>query len=111
MKLSEGNIHFNSIANIPFSALFSEESMSDIIRNKGKGGQLLELAIGLANTNTNRDFDDGELKTNKCNSDGKPMETMAITQISSHIDELLANKPFEETWLYQKIVNMLYVPV
>lgn len=111
MKLSEGNIHFNSIANIPFSTLFSEESMSDIIRNKGKGGQLLELAIGLANTNTNRDFDDGELKTNKCNSDGKPMETMAITQISSHIDELLANKPFEETWLYQKIVNMLYVPV
>ena len=85
MKLSEGNIHFNSIANIPFSTLFSEESMSDIIRNKGKGGQLLELAIGLANTNTNRDFDDGELKTNKCNSDGKPMETMAITQISSHI--------------------------
>ena len=38
MKLSEGNIHFNSIANIPFSTLFSEESMSDIIRNKGKGG-------------------------------------------------------------------------
>ena len=39
------------------------------------------------------------------------METVFITQIASVIDELLQKKKFEETHLYEKINNMLYVPV
>lgn len=111
MKLFEANIHFNSIANKPFSELFSTEDMAGIIRDKGRSGKLLERAIGLSNTNVNKDFEDGELKTNKCDASGKPSETIAITQISSHIDDLIANVPFETTWLYEKISNMLYIPV
>ena len=111
MKLNEANVHFNSIANIPFEQLFSTDDMEGIIRDKGRAGKLLERALGLANTNVNRDFEDGELKTNKCNAKGIPQETIAITQISSHIDELIAAVPFEQTWLYEKIANMLYIPV
>ena len=36
---------------------------------------------------------------------------MFITQISSIIDELLDMKSFYETSLYQKIENLLYVPI
>ena len=109
MKLSEANIHFHSIANTPFGTLFSASEMSALVRNKGRSGQLLEIALGLSNSNVNRDFEDGELKTNKCDMTGKPLETIAITQISSHIDDLIAKVPFEETWLYEKISNMLYM--
>lgn len=111
MTLMEANVHFHSIANVPFSELFTEDTMTGIVRDKGRAGKLLERALGLANTTSNRDFEDGELKTNKCDANGKPRETVAITQISSHIDDLIAAVPFEETWLYEKISNMLYIPV
>jgi DNA mismatch repair protein MutH len=38
--------------------------MSSIIVNKGKTGQLLELALGKKPDSANTDFEDGELKTN-----------------------------------------------
>ena len=110
MTLMEANVHFLSIANVPFKQLFEADTMAGIVRDKGRAGKLLERALGLANTNVNRDFEDGELKTNKCDANGKPRETVAITQISSHIDDLIAAVPFEESWLYEKISNMLYIP-
>lgn len=111
MKLNEAEKKLNSIANVKFKQLFNEEELQSIIINKGKTGQLLELALGMKLSNTNRDFEDGELKTNKCDENGKPLETIFITQISSMIDSLLQNKQFEETSLYEKIDNILYVPV
>lgn len=85
--------------------------MDMIIVNKGKTGQLLELALGMHLSSTNLDFEDGELKTNKCDAYGNPKETVFITQISSVIDELINQRPFEDTHLYEKISNILYVPV
>lgn len=111
MKLSEACEKFNKIAGIRFKDLFSESDMDMIIVNKGKTGQLLELALGMQLSSTNLDFEDGELKTNKCDAQGNPRETVFITQISSIIDELIQQKPFEETHLYEKISNILYVPV
>lgn len=111
MKLKEAQIKINNICGIPFSELFTEEDFKTIIKNKGKTGQLLELALGKNLDSANLDFEDGELKSNKCDANGKPLETIFITQISSVIDELIAEKPFEETHLYEKISNMLYVPV
>ena len=109
MKLEEACDRFNQIANIRFGKLFGEARINNIIINKG--GQLLELALGMQLSCSNMDFEDGELKSNKCDRSGNPMETVFITQISSIIDELLIKKPFEETKLYQKISNILYVPV
>ena len=111
MFLDEACARFNQLAGIRFGELFSPDAMNMIIINKGKTGQLLELALGLHLSNTNLDFDDGELKTNKCDALGNPKETVFITQISSIIDELIEERTFESTHLYEKISNILYVPV
>lgn len=111
MRLDEACRRFNNIAGIPFGELFSSEDLNMIIINKGKTGQLLELSLGMNLSNKNIDFDDGELKTNKCDAYGNPKETVFITQISSVIDELIEEYPFEQTHLYEKIRNILYVPV
>ena len=111
MKLKEAQAKILTICNIPFSELFDERDFPMIIRNKGKTGQLLEMALGKKLDNCNLDFEDGELKSNKCDAHGRPLETVFITQIASVIDELLEERPFEETHLYEKISNILYVPV
>lgn len=111
MKLEEACNRFNRLAGILFGDLFSPADMNMIIINKGKTGQLLELSLGMNLSSTNLDFDDGELKTNKCDAAGNPRETVFITQISSIIDELIQERPFEQTHLYEKISNILYVPV
>lgn len=111
MKLEEACKRFNDLAGIRFADLFSPSDMNMIIINKGRTGQLLELSLGMNLSSSNLDFDDGELKTNKCDAAGNPRETVFITQISSIIDELIQEKPFEQTHLYEKIRNILYVPV
>lgn len=111
MRLEDACARFNEIAGFRFGDLFRPSEMDMIIVNKGKTGQLLELALGMHLSNTNLDFEDGELKSNKCDLNGNPKETVFITQISSVIDELLQNKSFEETHLFEKIKNILYVPV
>lgn len=111
MKLKEAQEKIIQLCNIPFSEIFNETDFETIKRNKGKTGQLLELALGKKLDSFNIDFEDGELKSNKCDKNGTPLETVFITQISSVIDELLEEKKFEETHLYEKISNMLYVPV
>ena len=79
--------------------------------NKGKAGQLLELAIGKSLDNKPKDFKDGELKTYKAKEDKRAKETIAITQISSNnIDDILEEKPFKKSSLYDKIENTLFVP-
>ena len=111
MKLNEACKKFNELSEIRFGELFSNSEMQMIKRNKGKTGQLLEMALGMNLSNTNLDFEDGELMTNKCDANGNPKETVFITQICSVIDELIQQRPFEETHLYEKINNILYVPV
>ncbi len=111
MKLHEAHNRLLHLSGVPFSELFSEKDFDSIVRNKGKTGQLLELALGMHLSSSNLDFEDGELKTNKCDASGRPLETVFITQISSVIDDLLTELPFESTHLYEKIHNILYVPV
>ena len=111
MRLEEACRRLNEIVGIRFGDLFSPDDMNMIIINKGKTGQLLELSLGMQLSSTNLDFDDGELKTNKCDADGNPRETVFITQVSSVIDDLIQEQPFEQTFLYEKIRNILYVPV
>ena len=111
MKLYEAMNRLDDIVNQPLGSYINNSDMQDIIRNKGKAGQLLEIALGLKNSSTTLDFEDGELKTNKCNKNGVPQETMFITQIMSIIDDLIEGKDFYETHLYKKISNLLYVPI
>lgn len=111
MLLQDAKTKLNSIVNKKLGDYMSDNQLKDIIKNKGKSGQLLEIALGLKNTSNTLDFEDGELKTNKCNINSKPLETIFITQISSIIDDLIEQKNFYDTHLYQKISNILYVPI
>ena len=110
MKLSAAKAKIDSVINRPFSELFSGTDYEWVV-NKGKAGQALEIVLGLQNTPNPLDFEDGELKTNKCDRLGNPQETVFISQILSVIDEMLAKRPFEEPHLFKKISNILYVPV
>lgn len=111
MKLNDAIPKIKEIIGIPFKTLYKVEELEGIIIAKGNTGKLLEKIIGLPPGNTLKDFEDGELKTNKCNAVGKPLETMFISQISSRFDELLSEAKFENSWIYQKIDRLLYVPV
>lgn len=113
MKLIEAQTRIEKLAHIPFKEYLSPKQVQDAMMkiNKGKTGQLLELTIGLSLSNTTLDFEDGELKTNKCDRTGKPLETMFITQTASIIDDLLSKISFQDTKLYEKIHRLLYVPI
>ena len=111
MKLEEAHQKLKQIENIPFGLLFTPKELEYMKTNKGRTGQLLEFALGLHLSNTNLDFSDGELKTNKCDKLGNPKETIFITQICTCIDDLFLKKHFQEMNLYEKIHNILYVPV
>lgn len=111
MKLLDAENRFREIVGIRFGQLFSESDLNTIIINKGKSGQLLHLALGVPLNRKDFNFEDGELNSSKCDAYGNPQETVAIMQIKNIIDELLLIVPFEESQLYEKIKNILYVPV
>lgn len=91
---------------------FPEYLPYDMKINKGGVGQFLEKLIGLENTSNATDFSDGELKTNKVDASGKPLETMFISQIARNFDDLISDSlSFSDSWIYRKIRNMLYVPI
>lgn len=113
MKLYDAKELIDDLAGIPFKEYLEPSVFEDTMLklNKGRTGQLLELTIGLNLSNTTLDFEDGELKTNKCNRNGNPLETMFITQTASIIDELLSCKDFYQSKLYKKLQHLLYVPI
>ena len=113
MKLYEAKKRIDELANIPFKEYLDPTVFQDTMLklNKGRTGQLLELTIGLNLSNTTLDFEDGELKTNKCDRYGKPLETMFITQTASIMDELLSRRDFYHSKLYKKLEHLLYVPI
>jgi DNA mismatch repair protein MutH len=80
------------------------------IINKGSAGQILEEAIGLRLSSDLLDFADGELKTNKF-LNGRPAETVAITQVGHVIPEILSQTSWESTSLARKINSFILLPV
>jgi len=112
VKLNDALPILRAACGKPFRELFVGHA-EDLRTNKGNVGQLLLIYAGLKLDSNLTDFDDGELKTNKAKSDGSPLETMFITQISKNIDTFLGNPrtKFEESNLYLKTKNLIYLPV
>jgi len=111
MKLDHAKKALSQFILTPFGRIFKPDDLVDLKTDKGIVGKLLELSLGLPHTSHTLDFEDGELKTNKCFPDGSPRETMFITQISATIDDILGEEPFEQCNLWKKTQQMLYVPV
>src|SRR4051794_543106 len=112
MKLDDALPLLEKACGKPFGELFAGHPV-DLRTNKGHAGQLLLRYIGLSLDCNLCDFEDGELKTNKSLASGAPVETMFITQISEQIDTLLQvpSLPFIQSNLFQKIRNLVYLPV
>jgi DNA mismatch repair protein MutH len=112
MKIEKALPILDKCIDVKFGDLFSDLP-SDLRINKGNVGQLLLLKIGLKLDSKLTDFEDGELKTNKSDSLGLPLETMFITQISSIIDTLVSKEPLEFTKsnIYRKIKRLVFLPV
>lgn len=110
MKLRDAKQKIDELANIPFKQYLEPVVFEDTMLklNKGRTGQLLELTIGLNLSNTTLDFEDGELKTNKCDRFGNPLETMFITQTSTMMDEILSGKIFTKL-SYMLNYNIYYM--
>jgi len=78
--------------------------------NKGMVGQVLEQVLGIGNSSRTLDLIDGELKTHKSTPTGIPMETVAVTMVSTIIDDLFDHRPFPETRVYKKLNRTIFVP-
>jgi DNA mismatch repair protein MutH len=111
MKLEDAKEALRQFILKPFGRIFKPDELADLKRDKGIVGKLLERALGLNPSSLTLDFEDGELKTNRCYCDGRPRETMWITQISEAIDSILNKQPFEQSILWKKTQRFLYVPV
>lgn len=105
MKFSDIEKKLNECIDKPFKELFNETDLVDVIKNKGKSGQLLEKHCGIENGNSLIDLEDMEVKSFKCG------ESIAITQVSSHIDDVMNEIDFKDSWVYQKIRTVLFTEV
>ncbi len=78
--------------------------------NKGIVGQIVEKKIGLNLSSDLLDFEDGELKSNKF-LNGKPAETLAVTQIGHVLDEIARDISWPNTKVLKKISSFVFLPI
>ena len=71
--------------------------------NKGKRGQLLELALGIANSSKLTDCVDGELKS------FTQGESIAVTQLKHVLPEIMNHISFNDSKVGKKLKRTLYV--
>lgn len=81
-------------------------------KNKGKVGQFIEISIGLELNSNCLDLKDGEIKAFPLKKNKKeellvPKETIAITMTDR---ESLKTDIFDNSKLYKKIKNIIFVP-
>ena len=87
------------------------KKISDVdLVNKGSDGQKIMNAIGLKNDSSPLDFQDGDLKTNK-HLNGKPAETLWISQMQNNLIEFEKGLDFYDSWIYKKIKQFIYLPI
>ena len=99
MKLIEAQKRIEKLAYIPFKEYLTEEQFNNIVVNKGKTGQILELTIGLQLSNTTLDFEDGELKTKQCLSH-KPHLLLMNYYLSSSLKKVSYIKKSIECYMF-----------
>lgn len=73
-------------------------------RNKGSRGQLLETALGVANSSNLTDLIDGEIKSYTVG------ETIAVTQVKHCLPDIIdGSVEFEDSKVGQKLAQTIYV--
>ena len=73
-------------------------------KNKGERGQLLEIALGVANSSDLKDLTDGEIKS------FTQGESIAVTQLKHCLQEILEESvKFSESKVAEKLSQTIYV--
>lgn len=108
--LAEVEARYLALAGRRFADVLDASTLRTFQTDKGGSGRALEQLLGVPSGPRRRDLADGELKTFRCDADGFPLETVAITQISS-IDGLLDLPPFAATAAYTKLRRVFFVGV
>ena len=118
MKIAEAHKLLLQFTNCTLNDVFKDlpqwKNLKDTKNDANKGliGMLLMTRLGLKNDNRVLDLEDGEIKTNDVYPDGKPKESIKITQFSSNnIDTIIGpNKlSFEESHVFAKLNSCLYM--
>lgn len=108
LRLQEGYDQLGKYVQRPLREILNDEQIEMLKGpDKGASGKIIEKLIGLNNSTATLDFEDGELKANKCTSTGHPQETIAITQFSNP-DILFNPVPFEDSVVCKKVSNVLF---
>ena len=95
----------NDICGVSFKEYYKRHGLGYSQKsNKGGSGILLETMIGIGQSSDPIDLIDGEIKT------FKKGQTIAISMIRSHIHELAEGYSFKESWVYNKIKQIIFVP-
>jgi DNA mismatch repair protein MutH len=76
-------------------------------KNKGLAGHLLEKLLEIPHSSNCLDMVDGELKTFPLKPNGSVKESVAITMVEK---DTLKTTIFEESRVYKKLENTLFVP-
>jgi hypothetical protein len=90
MKIAEAHKLLLQFTNCTLNDVFKDlpqwKNLKDTKNDANKGliGMLLMTRLGLKNDNRVLDLEDGEIKTNDVYPDGKPKESIKITQFSSN---------------------------
>ena len=72
--------------------------------NKGSRGQLIETALGIANSSNLKDLEDGELKSFTVG------QSIAVTQLKHCLPEIIEDGvPFEKSKVGEKLCQTIYV--
>lgn len=108
--LAQAERRFEELAGVPFARLLDERTLGRMQRNKGGSGHAIERLLGVPGGSAALDCADGELKTYRCDVDGFPVETVAVTR-TTDVDVLLARRPFAATRLYRKLRRSLFLGV
>jgi DNA mismatch repair protein MutH len=97
MKLSTADVQVR-LSSFDFGTLFKPG------KNKGERGQLLETALGVANSSDLKDLTDGEIKS------FTQGESIAVTQLKHCLSEILEDSvSFAESKVAEKLNQTIYV--
>lgn len=90
-----------------YESIIHKEHTCIKTKNKGGAGHLLEDLLGIPHSSDCLDMVDGELKAFPIKENGKAKESVAITMTDK---EALKITPFEESRVYKKLENTLFIP-
>ena len=106
---------FSEFVYVPFGDYMTDDELSSLegSDNKGIVGQLMEIMLGKDLDTEHLDFVDGEQKTVTTDEFGRmpANQSVCVTNIGAHVDDMLDLVPYHGTWVADKIRHTVFVGI